>query len=327
MRVAVGGTFSLIHGGHELLFETAFLVADEVEVGLTSDEFAKSTRKIPVAPYFQRKVKLIRFLERFGKPFEIIMITDEFGTAATSERLDGIVVSPETKHNAESINAARKTNGLKALKVFCIRSVKAEDSMPISSTRIMDGEIDRDGHLLRPLRVVVGSVNKVKVDAVRNIFTQAFGLVDVVSIDPGDDLIRQPKDEEVLQGAMKRAENAISVEGADFGVGIEAGLHMNRYMMRRLDVQYCVVIDSSRRTTIGHGPGFEYPPSVLKAVSEGRAVGDVMSELTGIDRIGHKSGSVGYLSDGLIDRTSLTEIAVLMAIIPRMRCELYCEPV
>ncbi len=323
--MGVGGTFNVIHGGHELLFETAFSVADEVEVGLTSDEFAMSTRKTSVAPYFQRKVSLIRFLERFGKPFEIIMITDEFGTAATSERLDGIVVSPETKHNADSINAARKKNGLNALKVFCIRSVRAEDSEPISSTRIMKGEIDKDGHLLRPLKIVVGSTNKVKVDAVRNIFTQAFGLVDVTSIDPGDDRIRQPMDEQVLQGAMKRAEKAILADGADFGIGIEAGLHMDRYMGRRLDVQYCVVLDSTHRATIGHGPGFEYPPSVLKAVSEGMAVGDVMSELTGIDRIGHKSGSVGYLSDGLIDRTSLTEIAVLMAIIPRIRRELYYE--
>jgi non-canonical (house-cleaning) NTP pyrophosphatase len=50
-----------------------------------------------------------------------------------------------------------------------------------------------------------------------------------------------------------------------------------------------------------------------------------MSEITEIEEIGHKMGSVGYLSDGMIDRTSLTEIAVLMALIPRIKKELY-EP-
>jgi len=54
-------------------------------------------------------------------------------------------------------------------------------------------------------------------------------------------------------------------------------------------------------------------------------VGETISRITGIENIGHKSGSVGYLSDGLIDRTSLTEIAVLMALIPRIRRKLY-EP-
>ena len=52
MRVGVGGTFNVIHKGHELLFETAFTVGDTVEVGLTSDEFAKSIKTVPVAPYF-----------------------------------------------------------------------------------------------------------------------------------------------------------------------------------------------------------------------------------------------------------------------------------
>ena len=325
MRVGIGGTFNVIHKGHELLFETAFSVGTDVEIGLTSDEFARRSRKVDLLPYFQRKSNLVRFLERYGKPFEVVMISDILGTAATSEKLDAIVVSPETRSNAEAINDTRRKNGLKQLKVFCIREVKADDSEPISATRIVKGEIDKEGRLLRPLKVAVGSINRVKVDAVRNVFTQAFGLVEVVSVEPEHGFERQPMAGRVLEGAVLRARGAAEKTKADFGVGIEAGLVKDEFTGRLTDVQYCAIIDASGRMTVGHGPGFEYPPMVTKAVTEGRSVGETMSAITGIEDIGRKDGSIGFLSDGLIDRTSLSEIAVLMALIPRIRKELY-EP-
>lgn len=324
-KVGLGGTFNVIHKGHELLFETAFSVGDSVEVGLTSDEFANSIKSVSIAPYFQRKANLAKFLERYGKPFNIVMISDEKGTATTSETLDALVVSPETRDQADKINEQRRRNGLKPLKVFCIKEVRADDSRAISSSRILMGEIDKDGHLLRPVKVAIGSMNKVKVDAVRNIFTQAFGLVEVVSIEPAEPLERQPMEERTIQGAVRRAKEAIQKSSADYGVGIEAGLFHNKVLNKYLDIQYCAVVDSSGKMTVGHGPGFEYPPGVIKSVLKGNTVGDTMSMITGIEKIGHKQGSVGYLSDGMIDRTSLTEIAVLMALIPRIRKELYEE--
>lgn len=325
MRVGVGGTFNVIHKGHELLFETAFTVGDFVEVGLTSDDFAKGIKSVPVLPYFQRKQNLAKYLERFGKPFEIIMISEMSGTAATSERLDAIVVSPETRNQADTINEQRRRNGLKPLKVFAIKEVRADDARVISSSRIVKGEIDREGRLMRPIRVAVGSTNKVKVDAVRNIFTQAFGLVEVVSVDADRNAGKQPLEEKTIEGAIERAKGAVSSGGADFGVGVEAGLFYNHVLKRYLDIQYCAIIDSSGKMTVGHGPGFEYPPEVVRSVLQGGTVGDTMSRITEIDKIGHKMGSIGYLSDGLIDRTSLTEIAVLMALVPRIRKELYEE--
>jgi inosine/xanthosine triphosphatase len=325
MRVGIGGTFNVIHKGHELLFETAFSVGDEVEVGLTSDEFARGSRKVEVLPYFRRKAALAAFLERYGKPFEIVMISDMLGTAATSEKMEAIVVSPETRANADAINERRRRNGLRPLKVFGIREVKADDSEPISATRIVKGEIDKDGRLMRPLRVAVGSTNRVKVDAARNVFTQAFGMVEVLSVDPEHGVERQPMHERILEGAVRRARNSIERTGADYGVGIEAGLLKDQFSDRYVDVQYCAIADASGRITVGRGPGFEYPPEVTKAVLDGGSVGETMSAITGIEDIGRRSGSIGFLSDGLIDRTALSEIAVLMALIPRLRKELY-EP-
>lgn len=326
MRVGVGGTFNVLHKGHELLFETAFTVGDSVEVGLTSDDFAKSIKSVPVAPYFQRKQALAKYLTRFGKPFDIVMITDMHGTAATSETLDALVVSPETREQADIINEQRRRNGLRPLKVFAIREVRADDSRLISASRIVKGEIDKEGRLLRAVRVSVGSTNKVKVDAVRNMFIQAFGLVEVKGVETDQTAGKQPLEGKTIEGAIQRARQALEREESDFGVGVEAGLFFNKVLGIYLDVQYCAIIDSSGRMTVGHGPGFQYPPEVISEVLKGNTVGETMSRITEIEDIGHNMGSIGYLSDGLIDRTSLTEIAVLMALIPRVRPELYEEP-
>ena len=48
-----------------------------------------------------------------------------------------------------------------------------------------------------------------------------------------------------------------------------------------------------------------------------------MAELTGETGIGRTRGAIGFLSEGRMDRTELTEAAVLMAMVPRIRKDLY----
>jgi inosine/xanthosine triphosphatase len=122
-------------------------------------------------------------------------------------------------------------------------------------------------------------------------------------------------------GARQRAERALApVSDAHFGVGIESGLF--GVFGIELDVQVCSIFDGARHT-IGTSPGFTYPASVLSQIAAGREVGHIMEQLSGIRRIGQKTGAVGYFSKGLIDRTHFTELCVIMALIPRMNSELY----
>jgi inosine/xanthosine triphosphatase len=178
------------------------------------------------------------------------------------------------------------------------------------------------------MRVHVGSSNPVKRDAVRRVFARVFYLtadeltVELVSVESS--VPPQPRGDEVARGAVARARAAL--KEADYGVGIEAGLIRHYSLDVYFDVQFCAVVDRSGRVTLGQGPGFLYPPRVLKAaLQDGKTVGEAMEALTGIDQIGHKMGAIGFLSQGLLDRTRLTEQAVLMALIPRIRRELYQE--
>jgi len=173
------------------------------------------------------------------------------------------------------------------------------------------------------MKVHVGSSNRVKLEAVRRVFSQVFSgeeiEVGLVEVAPG--IPAQPFGDEVARGALARAQSAL--KGADYGVGIEAGLIWNEQLNVYFDVQFCAIIDRTGLVTVGHGPGFVYPEQVIRAAKGGKTVGEAMEELTGIENIGHRMGAIGYLSRGAMDRTRLTEQAVLMALLPRIRPELY----
>jgi len=171
------------------------------------------------------------------------------------------------------------------------------------------------------IRINVGSHNRVKAEAVENVFKRVFGAVQVKLVDVEPKVSKQPFGEDVAKGALERAKQAL--KDADYGVGIEAGLIWNEYLKVYFDVQFCAVIDQAGKITIGHGSGFVYPDAVIAEVKKGRTVGEVMGEISGIKDLGKKEGAIGFLSFSLLNRRELTEQAVLMALIPRIRAELY----
>lgn len=146
-KIAVGGTFDKFHRGHKVLIKTAFDMADEVLIGITSDSFA-SNKNHDIEPCNLRVSKLRKFVNKFNKPYTIKEIFDVYGTADRDPDLDAIVVSEETEKSADIINQERRKNNLNPLDVIVISWVLAEDSYPISSTRIRKKEIDLSGKLL-----------------------------------------------------------------------------------------------------------------------------------------------------------------------------------
>lgn len=150
MRVCLGGTFSSLHKGHKTLLTKAFQIAGSdgsVLIGVTSAAIAK--KKGIHASFKTRKQSIERFLseEHIRTQVEIIPLSDPFGP--TLERdFDAIVVSPETKSTAETINEQRRLFGKKPLRIVVVPLVLAEDNQPIRSSRIRRREIDENGYML-----------------------------------------------------------------------------------------------------------------------------------------------------------------------------------
>lgn len=151
-KVAVGGTFDELHSGHKALINKAFEVGEKVVIGLSSGEFVFKMGKPHItAPYTERCEELEGYLKELGlaERAEIVPLDDPFGLTISGKDLEALVVSQETEQTAEKINQRRQHSRLTPLEIIIVNMVPAENSTPISTTRIRSGEIDRKGHMLK----------------------------------------------------------------------------------------------------------------------------------------------------------------------------------
>src|SRR5256884_3530411 len=263
MRVVLGGTFDVLHAGHEALLSAAFEGrSEEVVIGLTTDRFAKESRT-HLNAFSVRERNLKRLLAaRKWRHARIEAIDDPFGPADDLPDLDVLVVSAERMPVALTLNDARAAKGLRRLAIRAVPMVLAQDGLPISSRRIRQGLIDRRGRRLKPMQVFVGSGNPVKARAVREGF-RALGLpAQVPGVRVPTGVSDQPVDPEAVRGAINRAKAAIR-EG-ELGVGIKAGLGWSPLPSRFFYWPYCAGVDRSGRLTVRPRPRVADSSQVLE---------------------------------------------------------------
>jgi pantetheine-phosphate adenylyltransferase len=312
MKVAVGGTFQFLHRGHRKLLESAFSIGDHILIGLTSNEFASRSRRYKVRPYDERKMDIENYVKNFGKSFEIRRIDDHYGPTI-EEDFDLIVVSHETYVYAMEINAIRLKKGMKPLKIHNIGRVLADDLIPISSSRIMDGRIDGEGRRLSTVRVNASTKNVQKLRAIENAFKKLMGKVIVEGIEYHG-RIKQPYGHQTLLCAIERAKNALG--DADYGVGVEAGLFYYPSIEKYMDFHYVVIIDSLGNMNYSSSVGFTYPERVISNL-KGGTISDSFKTTYGLDNIGQGDGAIGFLTNGKMTRSKIIEDAVLLALLQK----------
>jgi len=150
--IAVGGTFDILHVGHERLLGRAFELGETVFIGVTGDKLVSRLHKHHnVRAFSARKRDLRKFLRSRSwlRRANIIELKDPFGPAVRKQGLEALVVSEETRSNGMRTNVLRRHRGLPLLRLYIVRLVKAKDRKPVSVTRIRLGEIDSRGRLCR----------------------------------------------------------------------------------------------------------------------------------------------------------------------------------
>ncbi len=312
MKVAVAGTFDVLHDGHKALFERAFSLSDDVIIGVTSDRMASLSRS-RINPFYLRKKSISDYLISKNKTADIFEIDDMYGPKDRMCEVDVLVVSEETLENGREVVRWRSGFSDTPLELSAVKLVKRTDGEKLSSSDIMNGVCSRNGSV-DSIDIAVGSLNPVKIEAVRNVMERIYGNVRIFAVDSKSGVPEQPFEDETVRGAVNRAKGALGSHS--MAVGIEAGV-FERYD-GLYDVQHCAVIDREGKITIGMGSGFRYPDKIAKLVRGGMTVGEAMKAVYTNNDVGKEQGAIGVLSKGLLDRRELTEQSVLNAMLPRI---------
>ena len=311
MTVAVAGTFDVLHDGHKALLERAFSFGEHVVIGLTSDSMASGSRSASV-PFHLRRTGLEQYLEN-RSDYEIFEIEDMYGPDDKMDSVSVLVVSEETAANGEKLNDRRISRGLPPMELSIVSLVMADDGGKISASLILEGAYGRSGHIRVP-DIAVGSLNPVKVEAVRSVMERIYGEVRITAVDAPSGVPPQPFGDQTHRGSLNRARFALGSH--DMAVGIEAGVF--EMLDGLYDIQHCSIVSSDGRETYGQGSGFRYPDAIAEEVRGGMTVGDAIKKVYGDRDIGRRQGAIGLLSRGLLDRKTLTEQSVMAAMIPRL---------
>jgi len=172
--------------------------------------------------------------------------------------------------------------------------------------------------------VAICSLNPAKTRGVRNVFSSFFGGTRFVEVDSSGVARAQPIGlAQVLEGATKRAKFALSEAGADYGVGVEAGL-LRVARRTHINLQIAVIVDREGRLGVGLSSGFPIPEALVGRMKrEGLELDQYIRELVRKDRVEKEEGIVYHLTMGRMSRIHMTEQSVTMALVPWLNRETY----
>jgi inosine/xanthosine triphosphatase len=172
--------------------------------------------------------------------------------------------------------------------------------------------------------VAIGSTNAAKIEGTSRVFAKLIPSAEVRPVDTSTVTRTQPIGlDQILHGAIDRAQFALSATNADLGVGVEAGIFTLAPDAGHLNLQLAAIVDRDGRLSVGSSAGFPLPPLIVeKMLEEGKELDRYSRELTGV-HVREEDGIVYHLSKGSMSRVDMTEQCVAMALVPWLNRELY----
>jgi len=170
--------------------------------------------------------------------------------------------------------------------------------------------------------IAVGSLNPIKIGAVRSVAEKVWSDSTLISIDAPSGVSSMPMgDAQCLLGARNRARLARDASGADFSFGLEGGVNQEPAGLMLLG--WVSVLDADGREGIGCTARLPLPTAIAERVLGGEELGPVMDELLGQHNVRQKGGAVGALTAGLVLRQDTFAVAVAYALAPFVAPQLY----
>lgn len=150
--------------------------------------------------------------------------------------------------------------------------------------------------------VAVGTLNPAKIKAVEEALLSIDTQITAVKASSG--VSEQPfSDEETIQGAINRAQNALAERGADIAIGLEGGVVETKYGMFLCN--WGALALPAGKTILAGGARILLPEEIARPLSEGIELGSIMEEYTGQKDVRKKGGAIGVFTNGYVNRSDM----------------------
>ncbi len=171
--------------------------------------------------------------------------------------------------------------------------------------------------------VAVGSKNPTKIEPVEAVFSHHFKNIEVIGVDVVSGVADQPLSrDEMYKGALNRAQRAIKkVKGAEYGVGIEGGIHKEKF--GRFENSLVVIVDKKGAVGVGASAGLVLPKKIIDKIDSGKNLEQAVDELFGTKKIGSGIGMFGVMTKGVVTRSEGVRHGVAFALARFLHKNLY----
>lgn len=175
--------------------------------------------------------------------------------------------------------------------------------------------------------IIVASKNPVKVEAVTKGFQKLLPSVplEFEGVSADSNVPDQPRgDDQTLLGAKNRVENARQIQpDADYWVGIEGGIDTSDKGTEVFAWVY--ILNKDGKAGYGKTGTFYLPDVITRLLDEGLELGEADDRVFNQVNSKQNSGSIGILTNDVIDREKYYVDAVIFALIPFANHHLYFE--
>lgn len=163
------------------------------------------------------------------------------------------------------------------------------------------------------MNIAIGTMNKAKVNAVKTVM-QSQCLDAVFTPVKAHSLVSdQPmSNEETRQGAINRAQHALTLTDAHIAFGLEGGVTVLEDQLYICNWAALVTADGQSFTAAG--AQLPLPIEVAQCILAGEELGPVMERYAAQSDIRQNQGAIGIFTDGLVSRQAMFEHIITLLV-------------
>jgi len=165
------------------------------------------------------------------------------------------------------------------------------------------------------MKIAVGSENPAKLEAAKIVVKKLFSKAKVLAVKVNSGVDAQPKsDKETILGAINRAKIALKRAKADFGIGMEGGIH--KIGKSWFECGWIAVVDKNGKIGLGSSGRWQVSRRIVKDLHRGYELAEVFESLTNRKGIHLEEGVMGVITNGHLPRHHAYSHGVFFAFAP-----------